>query len=420
MDEILDTTIESAPVVEVAPSSSAPVVSVEEPAVLPAQTTTETAFVGSEDLNPSKRPLNIDVTGWEEGAINSYIRENGEEAFAAAAEPAPEAPKPVDKKEDEKETTPEDEIDLGTMLKDIGVTAEELSAYPEKIQEMIVDSLVGVEAPDKSSEIQRSLTQAESKIQELYQDPVIAARLEELSTGRPVVANVTSIATDEFITAFDTLVTAGKDEEARQLMRTEVAKAVAVERAVNDRKELHAKYEADLNQLFTSVAGLDPRLGLKETDLRKLNTSHPEYKKYTEGLKGVIDWVRDVKKWDYATIKGLGPNALYAAYSQDKGWDKERDQKIAKQAATKLMAKIKEAAKSNSAPDRGMRSVSPMQVNSPAGFDREALIDSLVKGQGGSADYDRLLTANERDKDALSQLFAVYDEAQRRIRSNHY
>lgn len=396
-----------------APTSPAPAAASAEPP--------EAGYSGSKELNPLGRPLSMDVSGWEQGAVDEFIRERGEDAFAEApkAEEAPEAAKDAPEAEKSVEAPAEakgDEAMIAELTQGLGISPEDLAALPEKVQERLIDSYL--DAPASAvTEVQQRYESLSRDVEALRADAVIAARLAELNSGTRVVATPDQILNEDVMGQVDALLESGNQAEAVNVLRQAVSKAVLAERSVIERQQNLVKTQEDLNAFFADFVKLDPRLDtVKERDLRKMNEAHPEYAKFGEGLGKVIKYAES-KGWKADTLKTLGADGLYRLYSAHMGWDKERDKKIAQESRAGILKTLGQIKKAAATPDHGRRSIDAMPGSSSGAYDREALIDEMVKSQGRSDTYNRLLAANESNPSVMQELFAIHDEAVRRSKA---
>jgi hypothetical protein len=208
-------------------------------------------------------------------------------------------------------------------------------------------------------------------------------------------------------------------ELINRVIKEKATEAVKAERSVVERQIAESKANEGTWKVFHEIQKWDPRFKLKETDPTKVVAGHPEQKLFDKGgvFNEFIGWLKD-HEYTKSRIADMGParaRELYAGFSAFKGWDKEQLAQGYEKGKKDLLAKLKNPTIAGKTLGQRKSPVTPGQGGISAGFDRNALIDELVKGNGSSATYDRLLERSDGNDKAFSALLSTYEEATRRI-----
>ncbi len=406
------------------------------------------SYVGSKDVNPDQRPLKkFDRSAFRsKEEIDRFVSEAGKELIMtdeeiAAARKAEKEKKAADGKKDkesegkdgtgdkEKKATDRDEkgkfkkgdkdeekpIDDEASLeffKTTGIDEKEFSALPEKIQEKLVEGYSkGFETTGKNSELETKHGELKSQLDNLVKDSVIAARLEEIASGKNFVARDLPVPTGEEI---ESLMEAAADKAGFQkalveFMASKAADVISVERSVIESKARREKMESDAMAVISEMAQKEKRIGITESDLSKINKEHAEYEAW-KGEKGLFNFFKK-HKLSLVQIKEMGTEKLLAILAKDRGWDKERDQKVFQQGAKALLQKIRDAASKARTIDMGKKSAQPGADKNSRGYDRTSLVSEIAAGT--SKNWERLMEqADHRgDAKAINELVAIREEA---------
>jgi hypothetical protein len=387
-------------------------------------------YVGSKDVNPSQRKLKDFDRGAfaSQDELDAFIREAGEELYL------PEDAEPEDKDKDDKGdkddkddkgdkddktdgVSDEDAKEVDAFLKDLGMSHDEFAKLPEKVQERLADQ----RESEEDTETKAALEEAEAKHREvatklldLQKDPLIAARLEEIKTGKRYVANGMPHFTKNEV---DLLMAASEDEAdftaaLNDLVTAKAHTVLQIERGVVERAAQKAEQEAKAMDVLQEVLRKEPRIGIKELDLNKIKAageSHPDYEK-TFGESGLLTVLLAKKQYTPLQLVTKGADELLIEYARERGWDKERDNKIFKSGGKKLLENLRKAKES-------ARTISPSAVKSSVKNDGQYDEDSLVKemSEGNFGTINRLLDeADARgDSGRISKLLALQERGRR-------
>ena len=397
-------------------------VSVEEPAPELVEETPNikgSDYVGSKDVNPDQRPLKgVDLSDFgSKEELDRFIEEYGPEIFATDEEIAeldkddseevdPEEGPP---KEDKEESTdPEVEDEAQAFLKEVNLTKEEFNALPEKVQEHLADSYAeSSEEVGKVAEIEKKYTDLKTSVDLLEKDPLILARIEELSSGRQYTAKDLPAPTKEEL---DTLMDASLDENdfKEALMGWVSSKAqelIKVERSVAEHKANVKRVEEDATKVVQEMIEKEKRIGITDKDPDKL-FNHEAWK----GEDGLQKFFQK-HQLTLVQIKEMGADKLLRLLSVDKGWDKERDKAISKSTKETLLKNLREAKSKARTIDMGKKSPVSRSARAADGYDRDTLVTELA--QGTSTKWDELLEVADRkgDKRMIGDLIKIQEEA---------
>lgn len=418
----------SAPAASSAPETSLSVAmsSGEAPAALVTQ------YLGSKELNPNGLPLRFDVSGMSESEVDDLIKiaNTADEIFltedeiAAQKKDQPADEKKPDATKEEKKVdeakpvaTADEDKEVKALLDHAGLTQEEFTKLSEKSQQKLAEQFVAFnQINEKAATIEQEHTQLKTDVDMIYKDPVIAARIEEINTGKNFVAAEDRLpdVNDEEITKIDKMLSEGQTKEAKEMINTLVKQraqaAVKIERAVADRQAYIQRAKEDAEGVFKEIGALDPRLSIKEQNWKKLNPNHPEWQEFGKGPADLLKFCTE-KKITLEQIKLMGSKKLYAAYAAEKGWDAQRDKNIYKSGAKSLVEKIKEASLKARSVDHGKQSVNPVSSQSTTAIDRQSLIDELTTGD--TKNYDRLLDMYDGNREMIGTLDTIFRDAMR-------
>lgn len=378
-------------------------------------------YIGSKEVNPDQLPLKkFDrsfYTTKEE--IDAFIKETGKDLFLQkqqqAEEEQPDKNKDKDGKYEEggKEDAEADEKAADEFLKDIGITKEVFLSLPEKAQERLVAEQT--DNGNKSAEyesISKKHTELVSEIKELRKDPVIAARLEEKRTGKEYVARDLPAITknevnklielsddsEEFSTAINELIT----KKAHDVLK--------IERGIVERMAKKEQAENEAAKILQSVIDKEPRFGITEKDITKIDEDHPEYDKLF-GKDGIME---ELKKRRYSPLQLIakGADELLREIATSKGWDKEDQKKVYKNGQKSILDTLRKAKTVARTLEVGKKSLGK-NVDSSRGFDRDTLISDIASGK--TTQWLKLVSEaeNRGDMKTVAQLTAMYDDALR-------
>jgi hypothetical protein len=394
-------------------------------------------YIGNEYVNPQRRPLkNFDRSDLTKQDIDEMLAVSGEEMFMPPdkvdvkeeKEEKPEAkdenteqkPEKTDKKT-EKEPEKPVEFDEEEFFQHFDTSQEEFAALPEKLQEKMYDNFNSVKNVDVSSneqylELKNQLEEQQNNIKEFMDDPYVAARLEEIQTGKDYIARELPGATPEEINVLKAAETeADFNKQINKMLETRAQQAIANERTAANRRSYQEKSMIKASKIFSEVAKIDTRLSgdIKTENWNDIKPGHPDYKEYTKGPKKIVDYCVS-KGIKLEAIAKLSPKELYAAIAAHEGWDKIRDKNIEKTVRSQFLAKIRKGYKQAKEVGTGRRSSAPMSGKVQTGVSRESLVEQLVSGD--SRGFDKLLVAADGNPERLSWLEGIQQEAIRKGR----
>lgn len=376
-------------------------------------------YLGNKDLNPEQKPLSFDTKGLSQDEIDQMIRLNPtEEMFLkeTQADLQPGVPVVEDNPADVKPVEPEDPS-VKAFLDNIGLDQAQFSKLPEAAQEKLATlQEVITQAETKVAEYEKVLTQQTESLKQLQEnDPVIAARLRELNTGENLVAKDLPPISDQDLVEIEDIAVNGTKEELlaklSALDKTRSSAVIAKERTEYDRiqadKKISEKFVGVISDIFSS----DTRMKTEEKDLLKITEGHKDWSKVEDFKKYIIS-----KGWTMEDVINQGAKETFAAYKAHKGWDQEDFKKAYAAGGKKLLENIRKSTNAARTLDAGKAPQSPVSELSQTGaIDRESLMQDLIKGNGNSASYDRLLEIHGSNLTVLNQLTEIHAEATQRM-----
>ena len=417
-------------------------------------------YMGSKDLNPEGRTLKTfnrnDFTSKED--MDDFLRamkEGGEDIFLPTEQQKPQKrgpgrPKADDKTLQKKEpkdgvqgtgekdadgkkggsadanadgkkggsgeegSSPEEEVDTEKFLEDIGVTLEEFQALPEKVQE----KLAAAAEASPTSAVEEKLRKVETDhlalvndVVRLKNDPVVAARLEEINSGKLYVAkDIPPITPKE---AENLLTLAGDPAEfiqgLNELIAAKAQDVLKIERGVLERNTQRVEREKKAAGTLAEVIAKDKRFSINEKDVIKLSDeNHPEHDKFF-GAGSLMEMIRR-KKYSPAQIIEKGPQEILDEYAKIRGWDKEDTAKIVKTEKQSLLNKLRQAPKIARMLDAGKKAAPVKSLDNGGALDRQTLISNIASGK--TSEWSKLIAqAGDRGDDKMvAQLQEIYDE----------
>lgn len=399
------------------PSQATPVAPAAKTVAMP-----DERYYGSADLNPEQRPLRIDTSKMSKQEVDEILQgAEPSEIFKTDEEIGAEKKKP-DEKPPEKPGAekPAEETDLSKeFIEESGIKAEDFAKLPEAIQEKFVEQFVATkDATDRLASATKEFEEVKANWKTVELDPIIAARMEELQTGKAFVAQKLAPATEEELKTIDSMVLredfAGAKSYINKMIETRAKVAIEHERSVLNARAAEQQLRKDTEEVFRDLGKLDPRLSISETEWKKINPANPAlWKEWTEKIGDVKEMcIR--KNITMSQIKQIGAKGLLAMYSTEKGWDKETQKQIYKSGKEAILKALRNPQKAASSLQQGKPGVPPMSGKSSTGaaIDRDSLIEQMVSGD--SSNYFRLLELHDGDENAISTLDYVRKEANRR------
>jgi hypothetical protein len=365
-------------------------------------------YLGSKKVNPEQRPLkHFDRAGMSKAKIDAFIAELGSEAFMTDEEikaadekikkdaeakgakdekdkksGAKNAPKGKDGKGEKKdEASDSSDSDIDEFFEKTGLNEEVFNGLPEETQKKLVSAFEEIRTSGKAyKEIEEKYTKLEADGKLLLSDPVHAARNEEIRTGRAYIAKDMPQVPDDIVSKVSELVVADDVAGAKKLVNEWAAKnvkaMVAHERSVLDRQMQHEKLMSGAHEKFLEIAKMsDNRIKITEKDHYKLNEGHEEYKDFN-------DLFSFFKKKGYTLDQIANKHTakeLFDLFAISKGWDKEREKNIAKNATKSLYERLKNPRQASTLDPR-QRSTTAESGAVQAAASEKQMIDEVAHG----------------------------------------
>lgn len=375
------------------------------------------SYIGSEKVNPDKRPLkNFKKDGMSKEQIDKLIEVSGSEIFLSDEELASaENPAVPDVKTEGKEEVPAEDLEIKEFLSKIEISQDEFNALPKKVQE----KLVNTNFEQDNSELIK-LKEDHDKLKEslktLNEDPYIAAaieaRLEEVRTGKKLMADQLPEITDKEVEDLDALLASDDKSAAKKLINSIIEKraadAVERERSVYAAKVERRELERDATRIFSEVGKIDKRLS---TSIKSENWADVDVSS-EKGAVIIVDYCKN-NNISLAQVKKFGPEKLYKLIAIEQGWDKERDANIAKSSRDELLKKLRNPEKAKTILQGGS-SRAPMSKKDSTGVNREELIEQI--SNRNPSNYNRLLTLYDGNPTMLATLNEIRVEGEKRAR----
>ena len=378
------------------------------------------SYIGSEKVNPDKRPLkNFKRDGMGKDEIDKLIEISGGELFLSDEELA-KIEKPVKTEEKEVKTEgeteiPAEDLEIKEFLDKIEISQDEFNALPKKVQEKLVNSNI---EPDNTElvKLKEDHEKLKSSLKVLVDDPYIAAaieaRQEEIKTGKKLMASDLPDITDKEIDDLDSLLAAGSKDAARKMINDIISKraqdAVEVERSVYAAKVERRELERDATTIFKKVCSIDKRLSTKIDSDNWNEVEIPA----DDGAMKVIKYCVD-NNISLAQVKKFGADKLYKLITVEYGWDKERDANIAKSSREELLRKLRNPEKAKTIL-QGRSPQTPVSGNGLTGVNRDELVEQI--SNGNPSNYIKLLEANDGNPKMLQMLDQIRTEGEKRGR----
>jgi hypothetical protein len=377
-------------------------------------------YMGSKDLNPDQRPIKyFDRTGYSQKDIDNLIQVTpaselymSDEELKEIGHTTVKEGEPEKKPEPSSQTfgdtaKPDADVEMEDFFKYSGLKSDNFKSLPEHTQKLLVENFEKRNAVVPAAEIDDvTKTMLKDGLVQQY----IKARQKELVSGKKYTADgmpkVDESAIPPSVLAEITdAITSGEEGKAKKLiagwadgyLRTTVGDAVAVERNVRNEAENAKKDMDDSWAIITKAAEIDPRLKPPEGSRPDRNPdTSTEFGKFFQHL---IDQGFTTK-----TVKQLGSKKLYALYSIERGWDQERDKKIASSAQRSLLDRL---TKPGEPRGTGAPNVKPPITATSDGLDgtqwtRQGLIDAIANGD--SAAWNRAVEQSQMDSKRLNEL----------------
>ena len=378
-------------------------------------------YIGSEKVNPERRPLKaFDRSGFgSTDEIDTLIQSMGEKIFLKGPEKKQNVKKETSKNANNSEGPLEDadrpaaeDAEKTAFYAHYGISDKDFSSLPENIQERLATAYEKYTGRDTEyNGLNDKYNQILSQVDVLEKDPLIAARLEELSTDQKYVA--------DSIPAFDeatvqTLLDNHGDSMSKfvtalnEAVQNAAHKVLSIERGVVERKAADDKVKKEATDVISKILSLDERLAIKERNLNRfveLGSRHPEYEKLY-GKGSLMEMIAS-KRYSPSQIVAKGAEEILTEYAKTKGWDKERDRAIAQGGVKKLIDKLRQQTSTANimvpAVPRGNKEVDT------GTYDRKSLIEEVASGK--TSRCMQLLKAADRRGDAkqVNELTNIFE-----------
>lgn len=397
---------------------------------LPFGTLDDTYFsrnMGSKDVNPDGRLLRPDVRNQvSDDELDDVIKAMGDAAFMTAkeiaayenAKPADKAdgdtvdnPAPTDKKPVDKKPAEKDDEDVSKFFTEIGIKREEFDAMPEPVRKRLVEMHEKKPTSDIPETYKKEHDENKKLIENFRRDPVIRARIEEVTTGKRYVAyDLPKVAESEISQSLVTELSLEASDvskitaEVNRLLAVKAKDAVKSERSVADRESSLEAARKDAWGVVCEIGKIDKRLEV--TDPVGMYDNPPDAD--TE-VGRLIDFVAKARL-SLDQVKTLGPKKLYALYAAEKGWDVQRDKNIETTVRKSLWDKISNPKKATmrSIP-QGKPPVGTDPVIPGSTLDEDGLVKELLSGKSQS--LERLVEIHSSNPAMLERLKGIQIKA---------
>jgi hypothetical protein len=296
-----------------------------------------------------------------------------------------------------------------------GLKGEDLGKLPDEAQEAIGKFYA------KHEEVSKKLTETESRLNRLLEDPVAKMRAELLDSGKQEfpVRGMTQTEKTNLVSKFQSEVGLTQ-EEAEQIMKVidkgvdSVARDMAQDYANNHIVQSNNQRKAQETikkgqEIIMSLSQYNSQLALNEKNISAfyvkgpdgkpvINEQHPEAGKFKEGLGKIVSWCAKLGL-SYDRIVDMGPKAIYAAAAASLDMPvalntEKRDKKIladAKLAALKPFLKAK--------PGEGK----PLSTTKQSGSSERRSAEKTIVD--GGYDLNRLASDPEYYESAISKKY---------------
>lgn len=296
------------------------------------------------------------------------------------------------------------------FLKEVSLDKEAFNALPEKTQEILVDKVMGKnESSEKNIELNMKIDGLNGQISTMLGDTVHAARLEEIRTGKSIVAKAGNFINDAFMVKLDTLI--GEDngmKKAQDLLKAEVDKQITTERGVAEGQRVTRQLEKDVWKNLLKLGKIDKRLELEETNHTKIDAKHPEWDKFQKGTNEILK---------YATARGITnqqlskmkPKELYAAFAAHAGWDKDKQKTTFKAGRESLLKNLRNPKLAGAKSLKQDKQIAQGSGLTGGSVDRATLKAELLEDD--TTNWEMLMDRAEGNPAEISELNELLQEA---------
>jgi len=393
----------------------------------------EALYMGSETVNPDGRELiDFDRSGMSKEDVDAFVAVSEGQLFKPVEDGDKEddAKEGDDNSDDNKNDTGKadgakdgegdkgdgdkggDDTDIADFLEKTGLTQEIFKGLPEAAQEKLATQFLGgAKESEATATVTTQYEELQTSVDTLRLDPVVAARLEELSTGNKFIAELPQMGAAD-LKVIDDALGEGNQSKALGLINDFIAAkskdAVAHERSVIDNQAAHVELERGAGEELAKMGDIDPRMKVEGiTNWADLKASNPKFAEFQKGPGKITAFLAE-KGIGLQQIKKLGAEAIYSLYAKNMGWTQEKEQNIAKNSVKVFLSKLKGQPKTRTL-TQGKQKVIPGSKTASTGINRTTLIDELVAGN--PANYEKLLEANDGNPENIRILANIQQEA---------
>ena len=417
-------------------------------------------YYGNTDMNPEGRPLkrDLDIEGYSKEDVDGLLGEMGEAAFMSdedikafndenpdnkivlgedgeggdSGKDENDDDDPEKKEGDDPDKEESEEItdkEMEGFYADQGITEDVFGEYSEKVKKTLLSSFFGVEQAENSSKLDAVTTEhAALKLdyETVINDPVVAARIEEINSNKKFVANDLVGVTDKQVSEID----AAFDEDGgntkvkelvNKIIKENAKAAVGIERQVSDDARQVKTDNKDIMSTLKKIGEMDPKKfgKIKENNFVKFigNAGHAEKAAYDSGVGEVMTFLQK-RKFTPDQVREMGPKGIYNMYAHEKGWDTEKIKRIQNSKVDKLLAKMKKPATARLLKSGNNQSQPGGRGKTAIGTDMKALKKDMLLGK--TQEHSRLLrNALESDNSKVSdRLIALGEEVDFELQGN--
>jgi hypothetical protein len=287
---------------------------------------------------------------------------------------------------------------------------------PPKAQENLAKSFESfAQAENRIKDAEKNYKTLKQDTDAALNDPVVAARMEELATGKAFIAAKINPITEADLIPVDKLLALDKKSEAadmlNKILQERAQDAIKHERAVLDRKVADTRMRVDAHTVLQKLGEIDPRLTVKDSDYARIVPGHKDF-------KVMNDIIEFCKKHDITVkqIKEFGPEKMYNLIATDKGWSKERETSIYQQGKQSLLDKLKNPTK--------VRALEPGKRTAPiaktgkeqSAMTQEALVDEIA--DGNFTNWERQLEAADGNPRRIAELEKIRQQGSQKYQEN--
>lgn len=306
--------------------------------------------------------------------------------------------------------------DEKAFFKDSGLTRETFASLPEAAQEILVDKVMGKgEATEEVTNLKKDIDGLNSQLSALMGDTVHAARIEEIRTGKSIVAKAENFINDAFLVKMDAAIGADEDsgktdkfETVKKMLITEINKQIASERAVAEGQRLTIELQNDTWKNLLKLGKLDKRLIIEEKDHKKMVPGHKEYADFEKGTQKVLTWAKESGITNL-TLSKMTPKAIYAAYAAHVGWDKDKEKNNFTAGRESLLKNLRKPNLAGAKSLKQDKQIAHGPGSTGGSVDRATLKAELA--EGNISNWEFMMDQAEGDPAKISELNEILQDA---------